>query len=84
MINWTAQEIVLDLKYTWKISRNATDQKKNLIVRISDGTFEGSGEAAPNIRYQETPEQLLLQVELFINAIRGRELSFEVLIEYFL
>jgi len=83
MINWTAQEIVLDLKYTWKISRNATDQKKNLIVRISDGTFEGSGEAAPNIRYQETPEQLLLQVELFINAIRVRELSFEVLKEVF-
>ena len=61
MINWTIETIILDLKYTWKISRNATDQKQNLIVVLSDGIHRGYGEAAPNIRYGETPELLTEQ-----------------------
>ncbi|HAR20836.1 MAG TPA: dipeptide epimerase [Cytophagales bacterium] len=46
----------LDLKYTWAISRNATDFKLNGFVTVSDGTYTGIGEAAPNVRYGETPE----------------------------
>ncbi|HRH64941.1 MAG TPA: dipeptide epimerase [Bacteroidia bacterium] len=79
MITWTIEMITLDLKYTWKISRNATDQKKNLIVRVSDGMFSGLGEAAPNIRYQETPELLLEQFNRFANAIPKSVVAIDIL-----
>ncbi len=57
MLHWKIEPITLDLKYTWKISRNATDRKTNLIVTVTDGTNSGSGEAAPNIRYHESAEE---------------------------
>jgi L-alanine-DL-glutamate epimerase-like enolase superfamily enzyme len=60
-LNWTIEAIHLPLKYTWKLSRNATDEKTNLIVSCSDGKHTGKGEAAPNIRYGESPELLLDQ-----------------------
>lgn len=53
---WTITPVTLDLRYTWKISRNASDQKTNLIVSCSDGKHTGSGEAAPNIRYHESAD----------------------------
>lgn len=56
MLRWKIESVTLDLKYTWKISRNSSDQKTNLIITVDDGTFSGKGEAAPNIRYQETAE----------------------------
>ena len=51
MIRWSIEIIQLDLKYTWKISRNATDFKKNIIVTVTDGNISGKGEGAPNVRY---------------------------------
>jgi L-alanine-DL-glutamate epimerase-like enolase superfamily enzyme len=57
MLHWKIEPITLDLKYTWKISRNSTDNKTNLIVTVSDEKFSGRGEAAPNIRYHETAEE---------------------------
>lgn len=54
---WSIEPINLDLKYTWKISRNASDQKTNLIVSYTDGKVTGRGEAAPNIRYNESAEE---------------------------
>jgi len=56
MLNWSIDKKVLDLKYTWKISRNASDIKTNLLVSVGDGHQFAMGEAAPNIRYDETPE----------------------------
>ncbi len=47
------------MRYTWKISRNASDVKTNLFVTVGDERFQGRGEAAPNTRYGETP--VLLQ-----------------------
>jgi L-alanine-DL-glutamate epimerase-like enolase superfamily enzyme len=67
MLNWQIKKIVLELKYTWKISRNSSDEKTNLIVEVSDGDFIGAGEAAPNIRYKELPENLVTQFELFLS-----------------
>jgi L-alanine-DL-glutamate epimerase-like enolase superfamily enzyme len=61
MLNWHIEALALELRYTWKISRNASEGKINLFVRVTDGTFTGIGEAAPNIRYNETPENLILQ-----------------------
>ena len=57
MLHWRIEPITLELKYTWKISRNASDEKTNLIVTVDDGTYSGKGEAAPNIRYNETADE---------------------------
>lgn len=82
MQHWSIQKIVLDLKYTWKISRNATDQKTNLIVELKEGSYSGKGEAAPNIRYQETPELLLNQFELFESKVPEHFASDDALNEF--
>ncbi len=58
MLSWHLETRELHLRYTWKIARNASDSKINLFVRVSDELLWGIGEAAPNIRYQETPELL--------------------------
>lgn len=63
--HWSIRSIRLPLRYTWKISRNATDEKTNIIVRITAQDRYGEGEAAPNIRYGESPEKLLEQFERF-------------------
>lgn len=56
----------LNLTHTWTISRNSADVKNNVFVRYTrDGVF-GIGEAAPNIRYNETPEST---IELIQRAI---------------
>ncbi len=65
MLHWQIEKVLLELKYTWKISRNASDEKINLVVEVADGDFKGLGEAAPNIRYNETPEELIKQFEEF-------------------
>ncbi len=66
MLNWQYTQIKLDLKYTWKLSRNATDFKINTLIEVGDGTFKGLGEVAPNIRYNETPELVITQFEHFL------------------
>lgn len=68
MLNWSIKQIQLNLKYTWKISRNATTFKVNSIITCSNETNQGLGEVAPNIRYNETPELILQCFEMFINA----------------
>ena len=68
MLDWQIEALALELKYTWKISRNASAGKINLFVRVADGTYTGIGEAAPNIRYNETPQELILQFGKLIAA----------------
>lgn len=55
-LKWTISFHRLDLKYTWAIARNSTDYKINAFVTVSDGLNTGTGEAAPNVRYAESPE----------------------------
>ena len=69
MLVWTIDVLHLDLRYTWKISRNATDFKKNLIVTVTDGTHIGKGEAAPNVRYGESPESCSQEFDRFIKSL---------------
>jgi L-alanine-DL-glutamate epimerase-like enolase superfamily enzyme len=66
MLHWQIEKIILALKYAWKISRNSSDEKTNLVVEVSDGDSKGSGEAAPNIRYHESPDKLSAQFESFL------------------
>jgi len=50
-MDYKLEPIQLDLKVTWKISRNASTHKENFILSRDDY----ASEIAPNIRYDETP-----------------------------
>ncbi|MFC6225366.1 enolase C-terminal domain-like protein [Hymenobacter artigasi] len=58
---WTLTPYLLPLRYVWKISRNASATKTNLMLRIAGHGQHGTGEAAPNVRYGESPELLWQQ-----------------------
>jgi L-alanine-DL-glutamate epimerase-like enolase superfamily enzyme len=49
----------LNLKHTWTISRNSSDVKNNVFVYLEKDGITGIGEAAPNVRYDETPESTI-------------------------
>jgi L-alanine-DL-glutamate epimerase-like enolase superfamily enzyme len=59
----------LSLKHTWTISRNSSDFKDNVFVRIARDGVTGLGEAAPNVRYGEdaakTTERIQRARQLF-------------------
>ncbi|MBF9223617.1 enolase C-terminal domain-like protein [Hymenobacter ruricola] len=63
MPTWTLTAHELPLRFVWKISRNASAAKTNLLLRIEGEGHAGTGEAAPNVRYGETPELLTQQFE---------------------
>ncbi|MBJ6109767.1 dipeptide epimerase [Hymenobacter sp. BT523] len=63
MPTWTLTAHELPLRFVWKISRNASAAKTNLLVRMAGQGHHGTGEAAPNVRYGETPELLARQFE---------------------
>jgi L-alanine-DL-glutamate epimerase-like enolase superfamily enzyme len=45
------------LRHTWTISRNSSDFKENVFVRVERDGVTGWGEAAPNVRYGQSAEQ---------------------------
>ena len=63
MPTWSLTSLTLPLRYVWKLSRNASSVKTNLLLRIAGQGQTGVGEAAPNVRYGETPELLQAQFE---------------------
>ena len=65
---WTLTAHELPLRYTWKISRNASTAKTNLVVQATQADHCGQGEAAPNVRYAETPELLHQQFAALLAA----------------
>jgi L-alanine-DL-glutamate epimerase-like enolase superfamily enzyme len=68
MLIWQIEPLRLELKYTWKISRNASDFKQNFLITVSQKGWKGIGEVAPNIRYNETPEIIASEFERFRKA----------------
>lgn len=52
------ERIQLPLNVVWKISRNASSEKTNLIVTLSDNGLVAQSEVAPNVRYGESPENI--------------------------
>jgi L-alanine-DL-glutamate epimerase-like enolase superfamily enzyme len=62
----------LNLKHTWTTFRDSSNVKQNVFVKLEKDSLIGIGEAAPNIRYQETPETTVEVIEkaktLFENA----------------
>jgi len=67
MLRWHIESKELHLRYTWKISRNSSDVKTNLFIRVADQQYVGIGEAAPNIRYGETAIALANQFSSLID-----------------
>jgi len=53
----------LELAHTWTISRNSSDFKDNVFVRIRKDGLEGIGEAAPNVRYGENAQLTIQKIE---------------------
>jgi len=53
----------LELQHTWTIARNSSDVKHNVFVKYERDGVVGIGEAAPNIRYNETPESTIETIE---------------------
>lgn len=51
------------LRHTWTISRNSSDFKDNVFVRLERDGVTGWGEAAPNVRYEESAEQTITAIE---------------------
>jgi len=53
----------LKLTYTWTIARESSDVKHNVFVQMTQDGITGIGEAAPNIRYNETAESTIEVIE---------------------
>jgi L-alanine-DL-glutamate epimerase-like enolase superfamily enzyme len=78
-IVWEIEQLELPLKYDWKIARNNSQSKINFIVHLQYHQWKGSGEIAPNIRYGETPEQILDAFNRFKNEGANSISSFDEL-----
>src|SRR5260221_13647750 len=83
MLVWSIEKKILELKYTWKISRNTSDRKINLFITVMDGVHKGIGEVAPNVRYNESPEQAMEQFHHFLQLQPEKIQSMEKLNECF-
>lgn len=64
-MDWSYEQLRLELLFTFKISRNASDFKTNYIVTCHHDGIYGRGECAPNIRYGETKELVEQQLQNF-------------------
>ncbi len=62
---WSFEKKVLNLKVNWKLSRNQTTVKENILVNYKTDLGVFSSEIAPNIRYGETLENIFVQIEEF-------------------
>lgn len=74
---WNIEEKKLPLKFTWKISRNSSDEKINLFIKLSDSGIDAFGEIAPNIRYGETVDSILEQFDDFKNKYNPEILNID-------
>lgn len=81
-MEWTIEKIKLDLKYTWKISRNSSAFKENFIVTCKYNSAIGFGEIAPNIRYNETPENIESHFNELVNGLNQLPFSGEIVNQF--
>ncbi|MDR9419513.1 dipeptide epimerase [Gracilimonas sp.] len=51
--------VPLSLKHAFTISRSSRTEARNVFLSISKNGITGYGEAAPNSRYEETPEKVI-------------------------
>ncbi len=62
-MEFSAETIRLDLVHPFRIAREVSDHKHNVLVRISDGGLTGIGEAAPSRYYKEDAGSVLRALE---------------------
>jgi L-Ala-D/L-Glu epimerase len=53
----------LNLKHAWTISRNSSEFKDNVFVTLEKNGVTGFGEAAPNVRYGESAELIIKEIQ---------------------
>jgi glutamate racemase len=75
MFIWTMREIELPLKFSWNISRNSSDIKRNFIIQVTNGSISGVGEVAFNVRYGETRDIILEKFEDFYQAALNQDFN---------
>ncbi len=68
-MEWRIKQLRLELKYIWKISRNASEFKENFIIEFEHNGIVGMGEVAPNVRYNENPAIINNAFETFKASI---------------
>ncbi|MDX5482555.1 MAG: hypothetical protein LPK07_12820 [Hymenobacteraceae bacterium] len=68
MLTWRIEALHLKLKHPRNTAAGALPEKTNFLVQVADGTYSGFGEAAPSIRFGETPELLLKQYQVLLMA----------------
>lgn len=59
----SAETVRLDLIHPFRIAREVSDHRQNVIVRVSDGDSTGIGEAAPSPYYGENAGSVLRALE---------------------
>ena len=59
----SAETVRLDLIHPFRIAREVSDHRQNVIVRVSDGESTGIGEAAPSPYYGESAGSVLRALE---------------------
>ncbi len=63
----------LVLRHTWTISRNSSESKDNVFVRVERDGVVGWGEAAPNVRYGQSAEQTEAALEKVRPLVEGSD-----------
>ncbi|MGE3611471.1 MAG: enolase C-terminal domain-like protein [Bacteriovoracaceae bacterium] len=75
------EQIHLDLKVNWKLSRNQTTFKKNYLVHLETHLGKFRSEIAPNIRYGETVDNIAEQFNHWLAQVEISSISLENLDE---
>ena len=69
-MRFSTETIRLDLVHPFRIAREVSAHKNNVLVRISDGELTGIGEAAPSLYYGEDAGSVLRALEE-VSALPG-------------
>lgn len=81
MLTWDIEEKKLELIYNWKISRSESLYKVNFFISVKDDSGLGTGEVAPNLRYDENPEKIQQQFTTFLSSEPDKIRTLEELTE---
>ena len=63
----------LKLKHTFTIARGSSDERENVFVTLQHDGITAYGEAAPNIRYGETPESCIRALDHLKRELHGAD-----------
>lgn len=73
----SAETVRLDLIHPFRIAREVSDHKHNVLVRISDGELTGTGEAAPSRYYGEDAGSVIRALENVPPLLGGNPFELE-------